>query len=53
MRPGNVASTVAAHIGVQIWQVDALPSYDLAGPISYAGSLLRALELAGAPVIGN
>jgi len=52
MRPGHVASTVAAHIGVQIWQIDALPSYDLAGPVSYAGSLLRALELAGAPVAG-
>jgi methylglutamate dehydrogenase subunit D len=53
MRPGHVASTVAAHIGVQIWQVDAVPSYDLAGPVSYAGSLLRALELAGAPVAGS
>ncbi len=53
MRPGHVASTIAAHIGVQIWQIDALPSYDLAGPISYAGSLFRALELAGAPVVGS
>ena len=50
MRPGQVASTLAAHIGVQIWQVDDAPSYDLAGPVSYAGSLFRALELAGAPV---
>ena len=53
MRPGRVASTIAAHIGVQIWQVDAVPSYDLAGPVSYAGSLLRALELAGAPEAGT
>ncbi len=52
MDPGRVAATVAAHIGVLIWQVDAAPSYDLAGPISYAGSLLRALALAGAPVAG-
>lgn len=50
MRPGHVASTVAAYIGVQIWQVDAAPTYDIAGPVSYAGSLVRALELAGAPM---
>jgi len=48
MGPGRVAATVAAHIGVQIWQVDDAPSYDIAGPVSFAGSLLRALELAGA-----
>jgi len=48
MGPGRVAATVAAHIGVQIWQIDDAPSYDLAGPVSFAGSLLRALELAGA-----
>ena len=52
MRPGSVASTVAAHIGVQIWQIDDAPSYDIAAPVSYAGSLLRALELSGAPVPG-
>jgi len=48
MGSGRVAATVAAHIGVQIWQIDDAPSYDLAGPVSFAGSLLRALELAGA-----
>jgi heterotetrameric sarcosine oxidase gamma subunit len=48
MAPGRVAATVAAHIGVHIWQVDDAPSYDIAGPVSSAGSLLRALELAGA-----
>jgi sarcosine oxidase subunit gamma len=47
MRPGCVASTVAAHIGVQIWQVDESPTYDIAAPVSYAGSLRRALELSG------
>jgi methylglutamate dehydrogenase subunit D len=52
MRPGCVAATVAAHIGVQIWQVDDAPSYDLAGPVSFAGSLVRALELAGASAVG-
>ena len=50
MRSGCVASTVAAHISVQIWQIDDAPSYDVAGPVSFAGSLLRALELAGARV---
>lgn len=50
MRPGCVAATVAAHIGVQIWQIDDAPSYDVAGPISFAGSLFRGLELAGAQV---
>jgi sarcosine oxidase subunit gamma len=48
MRPGCVAATVAAHIGVQLWQIDDAPSYDIAGPVSFAGGLLRALELAGA-----
>jgi len=52
MRPGHVASTVAAHLGVQVWQIDDAPSYDLAGPVSYAGSLRRALVLAGAPEPG-
>jgi methylglutamate dehydrogenase subunit D len=51
MAPGRVAATVAAHIGVQIWQVDDAPSYDIAGPVSFAGSLLRALELAGASAV--
>jgi heterotetrameric sarcosine oxidase gamma subunit len=48
MRSGCVASTVAAHISVQIWQIDDAPSYDVTGPVSSAGSLFRALELAGA-----
>ena len=48
MGPGRVAATVAAHIGVQIWQIDDAPSYDIAGQVSSAGSLFRALELAGA-----
>ncbi len=49
MRPGCVASTVAAHIGVQIWQIDESPTYDIAAPVSYSGSLRRALELSGVP----
>jgi sarcosine oxidase subunit gamma len=47
MSPGCVASTVVAHIGVQIWQIDAVPTYDIAGPVSSAGSLRRVLERSG------
>ena len=28
--PGHAAATVAAHIGVQIWQLDDAPTYELA-----------------------
>lgn len=48
LAPGRVASTIAAHIGVQLRQIDVAPSYDLSCLRSYAGSLWRALELAGA-----
>jgi sarcosine oxidase subunit gamma len=47
-RPGHVANTVAAHNGVQIRQLDDAPSYDLSCLRSFAGSLWRSLELAGA-----
>jgi sarcosine oxidase subunit gamma len=47
-RPGQVASTVAAHIGVQIRQLDDAPTYDLSCLRSFAGSLWRSVELAGA-----
>ncbi|MBV9785326.1 MAG: hypothetical protein JO264_16060, partial [Acidisphaera sp.] len=47
MQPGQVAATVVAHIGVQLWQIDETPTYDLAAPVSYAGSLRRWLESAG------
>ncbi len=46
--PGHVASTIAAHMTVQVRQIDDAPTYDLACLRSYAGSLWRALELAGA-----
>jgi len=48
MRPGRVATTLVAHIGVQIWQINDAPTYDVASPVSYAGSLRKALELSGA-----
>lgn len=47
-QPGHVASTYAAHMTVQVRQIDDAPSYDLACLRSYAGSLRRALDLAGA-----
>jgi heterotetrameric sarcosine oxidase gamma subunit len=46
--PHRAASTIAAHIGVQIRQIDATPTYDLACLRSYAESLRRAVEHAGA-----
>ncbi len=29
-KPGDVALTMAAHIAVQLWQIDAKPSYEIA-----------------------
>jgi sarcosine oxidase subunit gamma len=46
--PGHAASTVAAHMAVQVRQVDDGPTDELSCQRSYAGSLWRALELAGA-----
>ena len=37
-RAGSVASTAIAHIGVNLWQVDDQPTYDVAIARSYAGS---------------
>lgn len=51
-QPGCVANTLAAHIGVQVRQLDDTPSYDLSCLRSFAGSLWRSLELAGAGRIG-
>ena len=36
--PGDAATTVASLIGVQLWQVDEAPAYDLAVFRGYAGS---------------
>jgi heterotetrameric sarcosine oxidase gamma subunit len=46
--PGRAATTIASHMTVQVRQLDAAPSYDLAVGRSFAGSLWRALELTGA-----
>lgn len=48
---GHTATTVAAHMTVQVRQVDAVPTYELSCQRSYAGSLWRALELSGAGAI--
>jgi len=36
--PGRTATTVVHHIGVQIWQVDATPTFDMAVFRGFAGS---------------
>lgn len=41
---GSAASTMIAHIGVILWQVDDEPSYDIATFRSYAGSFRHWLE---------
>lgn len=45
---GSVATTVIAHIGVIIWQVDDQPAYDGAVFRSYADSFRHWLDLAAA-----
>ncbi len=45
--PGHAATTVAGHLTVQVRQI-AADGYDLAVSRSFAGSLWRALQLAGA-----
>ncbi len=46
--PGRAAVTSIAHIGVQLWQRDAGPSYDIAVARSFAGSFWAWLEHAAA-----
>ena len=50
MRAGDVAATVVAHVQVLVWQVNDAPTYELICARSFAGSVHRWLELAGAPV---
>jgi heterotetrameric sarcosine oxidase gamma subunit len=37
-RPGDAAVTLAGHVGIVLWQVDAAPIYDVAVFRSFAGS---------------
>lgn len=46
-RVGDTALTSAAHVGVQIWQVDDVPTYELCAFRSFAGSLYAWLVSAG------
>lgn len=46
--PGRAAVTSIAHIGVQLWQRDAGPSYEIAVARSFAGSFWHWLEQAAA-----
>jgi sarcosine oxidase subunit gamma len=36
--PGDAATSIISHIGVQLWQVDGEPTYDIAFFRSFAGS---------------
>jgi sarcosine oxidase subunit gamma len=46
--PGHAAGTLLDHVGIQLWQLDEGPSYEIAAPRSYAGSLWHHIEAAGA-----
>jgi len=48
-RAGSVASTVIAHIGAIIWQVDDQPSYLVANFRSYASSFQHWLNASSVP----
>jgi methylglutamate dehydrogenase subunit D len=47
-RPGDVALTTVAYVGVHLWQIDAAPTYELAVYRSFAGSFWHWLIDAGA-----
>ena len=42
--PGDTAITMLSHVGVQLWQIDDRPSFDLLVPRGYAGSIWHWLE---------
>jgi sarcosine oxidase subunit gamma len=47
-KTGDVAVTVASHIGITLWQTDDGPRYRLAVPRSYSTSFWRAFVAAAA-----
>jgi methylglutamate dehydrogenase subunit D len=49
-RPGCVATTTIAHIGVILWQLDDVPTYEIALFRSYADSFRHWLEATAATV---
>ena len=48
MQPGGALVSVIAHIGVHLWQLDALPTYECAVSRSYAHSFWHWLEASAA-----
>lgn len=49
-RPDAVVVTAIAHIGVTFWQVDAVPTYDIAVPRSFIGSFRHWLDVTAAAI---
>ena len=47
-RPGDTALTMGAHIGLQIWQIDEAPTYEIAVFCGFAGSFWHFLTEAAA-----
>jgi methylglutamate dehydrogenase subunit D len=41
--PGHAAVTLAGHIGIHLWQIDAIPSYDIVMFRSLAAALWQSL----------
>jgi methylglutamate dehydrogenase subunit D len=48
MQPGCAVVSAIAHIGVHLWQIDDVPTYDCVVARSYAQSFWRWLELSAA-----
>jgi methylglutamate dehydrogenase subunit D len=48
MQPGGALVSAIAHIGVHLWQLDALPTYECAVSRSYAHSFWHWLEASAA-----
>jgi sarcosine oxidase subunit gamma len=48
--PGSAATTVIAHIGVTLWQVDTTPTFDVALFRSYASSFRHWIAVTAAPL---
>lgn len=46
--PGDAALSAIAQIGVHLWQLDEAPTYEIAAPLSMAGSFADWLIAAGA-----
>ena len=47
-KPGDTAATQVSHVGIQIWQIDSAPTYDIAAYRSTIGSLWHWLETSAA-----